>query len=98
MKSPNKEEIINVLGKDYTLRYTDEIGTCGAMGNANRSRQFMNVNVDGLALQQVESTVLHEVIHVIDGELKIGLTEEDVARLEVGLYSAGYRRAGGYKP
>ena len=95
MKS--RDETINVLGKDYTVRYTDNIGTCGNMGNADRSRQFINVNAADLAPQQIESTVLHEIIHMIDHELKLGLAEDDVSRLEVGLYSAGYRRAGGYK-
>lgn len=93
----HKDERLNILGKDYTLRYTDNIGTCGNMGNADRSRQFINVNAADLAPQQIESTVLHEVIHMIDHELKLGLSEENVSRLEVGLYSAGYRRAGGPK-
>ena len=42
--------------------------------------------------QQLEETLLHEVLHVIDDELKLGLAEEQITRLAVGIYSAGYRR------
>ena len=94
----NREETITILGKEYIVRYTDNIGTCGNMGNADRSRQFINVNAADLAPQQIESTVLHEAIHMISNELKMNMSEEDVSRLEVGIYSAGYRRAGGYQP
>lgn len=92
----DRNEKITILGKEYTLRYTDNIGTCGNMGNADRSRQFINVNAADLAPQQIESTVMHEIIHMIDHELKLGLSEEDISRLEVGIYSAGYRRSGGH--
>jgi len=87
----DREEKITILGKEYTVRYTDSIGTCGNMGNADRSKLFINVDTAALAPQQVESTVLHEVIHMIDGELRLGLSEEIISRLEVGIYNAGYR-------
>jgi hypothetical protein len=89
------DETVTILGKEYIIRYTDSIGTCGNMGSADRSKQFIAVDA-GLAPQQVESTVLHEIIHMVDRELKLDLPEETVCRLEVGLYSAGYRRTGGY--
>ncbi len=87
----DREEKITILGKEYTVRYTDSVGTCGNMGNADRGRQFINVDTSTLAPQQVESTILHEVIHMIDRELKLELPEELISRLEVGIYSAGYR-------
>ena len=31
-------------------------------------------------------TLLHEIIHVLDEDLKVGLEEKDICRLEVGLY------------
>jgi hypothetical protein len=36
------------------------------------------------------------VLHIIDKELVIGLEEAEVARLAVGLHSAGYRYDGGH--
>ena len=87
----DREEKITILGKEYTVRYTDSIGTCGNMGNSDRVSQFINVDASTLAPQQIESTILHEVMHMIDRELKLDLPEEVISRLEVGIYSAGYR-------
>ncbi len=87
----DKIETMQILGKPYTIKYTDSIGTCGNMGNAARAKQFINVDA-ALGPQQIESTILHEVLHMIDGELKLDLSEETIMRLEVGIYSAGYRR------
>ena len=84
---------INVLGKFYKLIETD----CPACndtyaGSTQRMKQTITVQKgENLAPDQYDETILHEVIHVVDEELKIGLTEESVARLAVGLYSAGCR-------
>lgn len=81
---------VDILGKRYEVSILSEMLTAGNMGNANRSMQQITIG-DFVAPEQREDTLLHEILHVIDGELKVGLTEDDVARLAVGLYSAGYR-------
>ena len=80
---------ITVLGKKYQIIYGDDIALCGSSGICNRERQVIKINKE-LACDQLNETLLHEVIHIIDMELKLQLTEPDVCRLAVGLYSAGY--------
>jgi len=81
---------ITVLGKTYTITLVDDISCGETMGSCRRHSQTICINEE-LAKDQSDETLLHEVIHIIDGELVLGLTEETVARLAVGLYSAGYR-------
>ena len=86
-----KNEIVTVLGKPYEIEYVDEARSCGTMGCADRGNQHIMINQDN-GKDQIAETILHEIIHIIDQELLLELKEETVARLAVGLYSAGYRR------
>jgi len=84
-----------ILGKPYKVDFAGEFDLQGTLGAANRALQVIRVlNTSGD--EQVEDTLLHEVLHIIDKELVIGLEEADVARLAVGLHSAGYRYDGGH--
>lgn len=86
-------ESIVILGKTYKIDMVDDQGIPGYMGRANRQYQRIVLSKSN-APEQLEDTLLHEVIHIIDSELAIGLTEENVQRLACGLHSAGYRREG----
>ena len=88
----NTDGSITILGKPYSVRYTDDEQTGGKsiMGAANRMSQTIVLN-KGCATKQKNETLLHEILHVIDGELILGLSEESVARIAVGLHSAGIR-------
>lgn len=84
---------INILGKPYTIKELDRDAEGGAnlLGAANRGRQLITLYVDALAPEQYEDTLLHEVLHIIDRELALELSEGVIARLACGLHSAGYR-------
>lgn len=81
---------VYVLGKPYTVKRMAEVDANGMLGAACRSAQRINLNKEQ-ADDQLRETLLHEVIHIVNDELLIGLSEEDVSRLSVGLYSAGCR-------
>ena len=82
---------ITILGKTYEIKLVNDVEAAGNMGTAKRSKQVIILNKELCAMEQLDETLLHEVIHIIDGELVLGLSEETVARLAVGIYSAGYR-------
>ncbi len=82
---------ITILGKTSKILITDDVGSAGNLGNSKRSSQVITLNGEQCAPEQLEETLLHEVIHMVDGELSMGLPEETIARLSVGIYSAGYR-------
>ena len=85
----NMKQDIEILGKTYVVTYQNPDNMCGTMGSCNRERGFILID-NTLNTDQQNETLLHEIIHVIDGELKLNLDETTVARLAVGLYSAGY--------
>jgi Zn-dependent peptidase ImmA (M78 family) len=82
-----------ILGKRYKIKYLDDDTMQSGYGSMQRAHGIILINKDTTEDQQAE-TLLHEVIHAVDEELKIGLEENDVARLAVGLYSAGLRFVG----
>jgi len=81
-----KKNTIIVLGKPYSIEYRamDDAGFL----EHNIQKIYVN-NTHGVD-QQAE-TLLHEVLHAISNELRLDLPEKTVARLAVGIYSAGYR-------
>jgi hypothetical protein len=84
------EDKITILGKVYNVQYLPDDMMQGYTGTAKRTRQQINIAINQ-GNDSMHETLLHEVIHIIDGELKLELSEETIARLAVGIYSAGYR-------
>lgn len=81
-----------ILGKPYTVNHIPAKYAGGQyLGTCDRDLQTISVVHELLGPEQEEEAILHEGIHIIDEELNIGLTEEQVGRLAVGLYSAGCR-------
>jgi hypothetical protein len=80
---------IQILGKTYKIIYGDEVDLCGHMGTCNVEQQVIKIKKN-IECDQLYDTLLHEVLHIIDLELKLELQESDICRLAVGLYSAGY--------
>lgn len=84
-----KKDTITILGKTYEVVKSDDIAIGGYMGLSNQYTQKIAI-ANNISKDQEEETLIHEVIHIIDMELSLGLSEETVARLAVGLYSAGF--------
>lgn len=84
------KKTISILGKKYTVEYVPNSKLIDCMGISNRHSQEILID-ESTAEDQKAETLIHEVIHVIEEELLLGLPEETVARLAVGLYSAGMR-------
>lgn len=82
--------MITILGKEYKLKEKERVDMLGLMGNISYQEQQIDVDKT-LAYDQLEETILHEVLHIISNELKLNLKEDTIARLAVGLYSAGIK-------
>lgn len=82
---------ITILGKSYSVDFKGRDDGMVSLGTMDRSRQRIRV-FDDMAYDQRCETLLHEVLHAIDEELKLGLSEVTICRLAVGLHSAGYIR------
>ena len=78
--------IIQILGKPYSIKFEDNNSMGGMMGTSNASQQLIRINKDQSDANLLD-TILHEMLHIIDRELGIGLEERDVQALAVGLYS-----------
>lgn len=76
---------MKVLGYNYTLEYGQDRDRMGACGRCHSSRLYIQVAND-MNGEQVESTVLHEVIEALNFHLELGLGHSAVMGLEAGLF------------
>ena len=83
----NKEGKIRIFGQDYRVtrrRYRDD----GVLhyGHCDHALGVINLNPESRK-SQAEQTLLHEIIHIIDNELRLNFSEKQVTQLSSGLYS-----------
>ena len=83
--------IIKILGIEYTIIERQpfhiedhDMGISDSIRNEIIIRAGMNQDTK-------ESTILHEIIHILSDKMGLGLEEKVVGCLESGLYSIGYR-------
>ncbi len=82
--------MIEILGKKYKIVETNHECMPDNFGTSSTRDQIITLT-KSMSSQQRGDTLLHEIIHIISGELVLGMSEETITRLAVGLYSAGVR-------
>jgi len=82
---------VNILGLEYKIiereAFHSEDHNMG-MSDSIRNEIIIRPSMNN---DNKESTLLHEVIHIISDKLGLDLDESKVGCLESGLYSVGYR-------
>ena len=81
---------LSILGKPYSIKWNDDLEVSGLLGACAQAKQVIWLSTS-IAPAQLQDTAMHEVLHIISDELKLGLEEETICRLSCGLYSAGAR-------
>ena len=77
--------MIKILGYDYTVISNEDIANMGAWGRCHQPSLTIHIAND-LVQQQLESTLLHEIIEAINTALELGLQENCIMSLEASLY------------
>ena len=76
---------VKVIGKTYSITYTNGRPLDdGNLGEMDPDKQTLTVK-KGQPLEQEQDTVLHEVMHAIDHELGLSLSEKHVKGMATGL-------------
>lgn len=76
---------MKILGYDYIVTFDGDANTMGAMGRLHPKILKMQIAKD-LNPQQVNSTIIHEVIEALDEHLELELRHPTIMALEAGLY------------
>lgn len=74
---------MKILGYDYRIVLTDAI--VGATGEWIAKTQTVRIAADQVE-QQIESTLLHEIIEVINYHLELGIEHKAIMAMEAALY------------
>lgn len=78
--------VVRVLGKDYQIEWgATDLGE-GVMGDHSQSELKIRVR-GGMPHDEERETLLHELIHAVDEQLGIRMTEKRVRMLSVGVYA-----------
>lgn len=83
-------QTITILGKPYAIEVCEERHMDGLLGSASHAHGIIRISTNQ-SPDMMDETLLHEIIHMVDNELKLGFDEPTVCRLAVGLYSAGVK-------
>ena len=86
MKIPDN---IRVNGTDYLIDLVEDVKD-DIHGADYIARVLFKENkiriLNSYKIERKFRALLHEVIHIIDEDIKVGLEEEQICRLEAGLY------------
>lgn len=73
---------MKILGYTYTVTAEPFLGDMGDVSTAAQS-----IRLDSrLPTQQMQSTLLHEIIEALNHALELGLTHPQIAGIEAGLF------------
>ena len=79
-----RPERLKILGKPFKVLWlTDELDS-SLNGECDSDGQEIKVR-DGLPVEQLQDTLLHEVIHAIDEAMDARMSESQVKKLATGL-------------
>jgi hypothetical protein len=78
------ETTLKIIGKTYSLSVVDEVDEQGSLGECNDTLQRILVK-SGQKPDQAMDTVLHEIVHAVDYQMHLGLTERQVHSVASGL-------------
>lgn len=72
---------IRVLGKDFTVKVIPDFDDCG---ECDYVKQIIKIQ-DAMPLSLEQDTLIHEVIHALDFNMKLHMKERQVSALASGL-------------
>lgn len=77
---------VKILGKRYKVMIVPQVDEEGSDGESSASSQTLSVKDDpSYSFEYVREVVLHEAIHGVDHQMHLGLSEEHVEGLGVGV-------------
>jgi len=77
------------MGKTFAIElWPSDAGLSGSsdLGHSWSSQQWIRINAHSPA-ERRDQTILHEIVHTVNHELKTDLEEKDVCRLAAGVYA-----------
>jgi len=77
---------LKIMGYTYKVNLVEEASEMRASGHLHTGKQEIRVALDQCDEGRI-STLIHEVIHAILWHLQVELPEEDLMRLETGLFA-----------
>ena len=76
---------VKIIGKTYSIRYVSgKPLDDGNLGELDHDKQAITIRT-GQPLQQEQDTVLHEIMHGVDHELFLKMSEKQVRGMATGI-------------
>ena len=81
MKRPDR---VRVMGKVYSITYIENSDAIESNGVCKNDTLSILI-ADELPPDEERDTLLHEIVHAVDNQISIGLTEKKVRQIATGL-------------
>lgn len=69
-----------ILGLNYNIKFVETVNIDGFYGEIKHKDELIRLNKDH-SPQRMEESLIHEINHAIDAELKLKLSEDTITRL-----------------
>lgn len=77
-------DTLKIIGKTYSFAVVDKVDDLDSLGECNDVLQRILVKA-GQRPDQLMDTTLHEIVHAIDYQMHLGMTERQVHAIAAGL-------------
>ena len=87
----NQESEIKICGHYFRVRFVDNLSSeegSHAWGRVHIGREVIEIELDSSDTKK-EETITHEVLHVVDSSLGLGLNEGQICSLANALFQLG---------
>jgi len=71
---------VKILGLNYNIKLVESEDIDGFYGEIIHKKELIRLN-NGHTLQRMEESLIHEINHAVDAELKLKLSEDTIHRL-----------------
>ena len=75
---------VDVIGKTYTVELVEDLAGADRFGECDEAKLRIRIE-KGTALAQEQDTLLHEILHAIDGSMHTKLSERQVGAIASGI-------------
>ena len=69
-----------ILGLNYNIEFVETVNIDGFYAEIKHKDELIRLNKDH-SLQRMEESLIHEINHAVDTELKLKLSEDTITRL-----------------
>ena len=88
---------VKIFGIEYEIRYVEDLEDVGFEGTSSSVQRVLRLS-KGASYERTASTLVHEIIEIINNHLELELPHHAISCLETGIFDALHSNGISLKP